>query len=136
MRQPRLAPVACGLSLLVAMPALAQSAGGTAGAAAPAAPASVLTYDAEGHVVVHATRITQPIRVDGRLDDAAYREVPPAKLEPFGESEGIPFGRIDWHARLGRTGEQQVSPAIALQQGERSALSASSASRPGEGNKD
>jgi NADH-quinone oxidoreductase subunit C len=52
-----------------------------------------------------------------------YREVPPAKLAPFGPDMGNPFGRIDWLARL-HGGNQQVSPAIAVQQGQRPALSA------------
>lgn len=51
-----------------------------------------------------------------------YREVPAAKLAPFGPDEGQPYGRIDWLARMaGRN--LQVSPAIAVQQGQRPALS-------------
>lgn len=53
-----------------------------------------------------------------------YRDVPPAKLSPFRDDMGNPFGRIDWRARL-RGGNRQVSPAIALQQHQRDALSAS-----------
>ena len=33
--------------------------------------------EAIAQVVVTATRITTPIKIDGRLDDAAYREVAP-----------------------------------------------------------
>ncbi len=45
-----------------------------------------------------------------------------AKLPPFGLDEGQPFGRIDWRARLeGR--DDQVSPAIAIQTGQRRTLS-------------
>jgi NADH-quinone oxidoreductase subunit C len=45
-----------------------------------------------------------------------------AKLPPFGLDEGQPFSRIDWRARLeGR--DDQVSPAIALQTGQRRTLS-------------
>jgi NADH-quinone oxidoreductase subunit C len=51
-----------------------------------------------------------------------YRDVAPAKLAPFGADMGQPFGRIDWLARLGG-GNRQVSPAIAVQQGQRPALS-------------
>ena len=51
-----------------------------------------------------------------------YRDVGPAKLKPFGVDEGNPYGRIDWLARMsGRN--LQVSPAIAVQQGQRPALS-------------
>jgi NADH-quinone oxidoreductase subunit C len=52
-----------------------------------------------------------------------YRDVPPAKLAPFGDDMGNPFGRVDWLARL-RGGNQQVSPAIGVQQGQRPTLSA------------
>jgi len=51
-----------------------------------------------------------------------YRDVGPSKLAPFSAEEGNPYGRIDWLARMaGRN--LQVSPAIAVQQGQRPALS-------------
>ena len=36
-----------------------------------------MTHDDNGRLVVRATRIAQPIELDGRLDDAVYAEVPP-----------------------------------------------------------
>ena len=48
------------------------------------------------------------------------------KLPPFGIEEGQPFARVDWEARLAG-GDRQVSPSIALQQGQRQALSDSEA---------
>ena len=52
-----------------------------------------------------------------------YRDVGPSKLAPFGADEGTPYGRIDWLARMsGRN--LQTSPAIAVQQGQKPALSA------------
>lgn len=51
------------------------------------------------------------------------------KLAPFGESEGQPWGRIDWKERLAGRG-LQVSPAIALQTGQRRTLSQSEAVTP------
>jgi NADH-quinone oxidoreductase subunit C len=51
-----------------------------------------------------------------------YRDVAPSKLAPFGVEEGNPFGRIDWLARMSGA-NLQVSPAIAVQQGQRPALS-------------
>jgi NADH-quinone oxidoreductase subunit C len=51
-----------------------------------------------------------------------YRDVGPSKLAPFGVEEGNPFGRIDWLARMSGA-NLQVSPAIAVQQGQRPALS-------------
>jgi NADH-quinone oxidoreductase subunit C len=51
-----------------------------------------------------------------------YREVGASKLAPFGADEGQPYARVDWLARMaGRN--LQVSPAIAVQQGQRPALS-------------
>jgi NADH-quinone oxidoreductase subunit C len=49
-----------------------------------------------------------------------------SKLPPFGLDEGQPFARIDWRERL-RGRDRQVSPAIAVQTGQRKALSESSA---------
>jgi hypothetical protein len=40
----------------------------------------------------------------------------------------VPFARIDWEARLAG-GDNQVSPAIGLQQGQRRALSDSEAAK-------
>ena len=59
----RLATLSCALTLLAAPSASAQSG-------------EVVTRDATGRVVVHATRIAQPIDIYGRLDDAVYGEVP------------------------------------------------------------
>jgi len=45
------------------------------GAGVPRAPA-VKTQDADGHVTVRAVRISNPLVVDGRLDDPVYQTVP------------------------------------------------------------
>ena len=37
----------------------------------------VITRDAEGHATVRAVRLSQPLRVDGRLDDEVYQTIPP-----------------------------------------------------------
>ena len=51
----------------------------------PQAPA-VVNRDAEGKVTIRATRLTQPLRIDGALDEALYREVEPVsgltQIEP------------------------------------------------------
>jgi NADH-quinone oxidoreductase subunit C len=80
----------------------------------------ILMYD---EFVGYPLRKDYPIQKTQPL--VQYRDVPPAKLAPFGEDMGSPFGRIDWLARLGGR-DHQVSPAIAVQQGQRSALSSSS----------
>ncbi len=69
--------LSCVLTLLVTTLTFAQSGGAPSlDPAVDSPPASVVTRDATGKVVVHATRITQPPDIDGRLDDAVYREVP------------------------------------------------------------
>jgi hypothetical protein len=47
----------------------------------------VVTRDAEGRVIIRATRITEPIRIDGRLDDPVYAEVQP--ITEFIQSEPV-----------------------------------------------
>src|SRR5262245_27838903 len=59
------------LSCLLVWPALVL----THVALAAAQTAPVYSKDENGRIVVRATRIAQPIAIDGRLDDAAYREV-------------------------------------------------------------
>ena len=71
--------------------------------------------------VGHPLRKDYPIKKTQPL--IPYRDVPPAKLAPFGEPMGNPFSRIDWLSRLGRRGDVAVSPAIGVQLGERPALS-------------
>jgi NADH-quinone oxidoreductase subunit C len=78
-------------------------------------------------ILLYEEFIGHPLRKDYPIQKTqplvAYRDVGPSKLAPFGPDEGNPFGRIDWLARMsGRN--LQVSPAIAVQQGQRPALSA------------
>ena len=42
----------------------------------PPVPPEVITRDAAGRVTVRAVRIETPLRIDGRLDEAVYGEVP------------------------------------------------------------
>jgi len=49
---------------------------GYPGPPAPVAP-DVMTRDAEGRVTVRAVRVAQPLRLDGRLDEAVYAATPP-----------------------------------------------------------
>jgi NADH-quinone oxidoreductase subunit C len=77
-------------------------------------------------ILLYEEFIGYPLRKDYPIKKTQplvqYRDVPPAKLAPFGDDMGNPFGRIDWLARLGG-GNRQVSPAIAEQQHQRPALS-------------
>jgi NADH-quinone oxidoreductase subunit C len=82
-------------------------------------------------ILLYEEFVGHPLRKDYPIDKAQplvpYREVSDIeKLAPFGIEEGQPFARIDWESRLaGR--DQQVSPAIGVQQGQRRTLSDSEA---------
>lgn len=84
-------------------------------------------------ILMYEEFVGHPLRKDYPIDKAQplvpYREVDDiVKLAPFGIEEGQPFSRINWEARLaGR--DQQVSPAIGVQQGQRRTLSDSEAAR-------
>ena len=64
------------LSLLGAESALAQSDTAATEQARPPSSRAVLIKDEDGQVTVRATRVTQAIRLDGRLDEEAYARVP------------------------------------------------------------
>ncbi|MEY4513555.1 MAG: hypothetical protein RLZZ450_5677 [Pseudomonadota bacterium] len=79
-------------------------------------------------VLLYEEFVGYPLRKDYPIDRTQplipYREEGQfmSKLPPFGQDEGQPWARINWAARLqGR--DHQVSPAIAVQQGQRRALS-------------
>jgi NADH-quinone oxidoreductase subunit C len=95
----------------------------------------------EGHpdlrrILLYEEFVGYPLRKDYPIEKTQplipYREEVQelSKLPPFGPDEGQPFGRIDWRERL-RGRDFQVSPAIAVQTGQRKALSQSSADEPG-----
>ncbi|MBK8173527.1 MAG: NADH-quinone oxidoreductase subunit C [Sandaracinaceae bacterium] len=86
-------------------------------------------------ILLYEEFVGYPLRKDYPIDKTQplieYRkEDNLEKLPPFGPTEGQPWNRIDWQARLeGR--DMQVSPAIAVQQGQKHALSESSARAEG-----
>jgi hypothetical protein len=51
--------------------------GGATDVAAQSPELPVITRDGSGQTIIRATRISTPPRLDGRLDDAVYREVTP-----------------------------------------------------------
>jgi NADH-quinone oxidoreductase subunit C len=78
-------------------------------------------------ILLYEEFVGHPLRKDYPIDKAQplvpYREVSDvAKLPPFGIEEGQPFARIDWESRLAGA-DNQVSPAIGVQQGQRRTLS-------------
>lgn len=96
----------------------------------------------EGHpdlrrILLYEEFVGHPLRKDYPIDRTQplvpYREdgLSGSKLPPFGQDEGQPWTRINWVARL-KGADQQVSPAIGLQQGQRRALSESSIHEAGE----
>ncbi len=71
---------------MVAAPASAQSGpGGAAGEAPAPIPPAVVSRDGAGHVTVRAVRVAEAIRIDGRLDDAVYKET--AAISDFLQQE-------------------------------------------------
>jgi len=84
-------------------------------------------------ILLYEEFVGHPLRKDYPIDKAQplvpYRQVDDIdKLPPFGIEEGQPFARIDWESRLaGR--DNQVSPAIGVQQGQRRTLSDSEAAQ-------
>jgi NADH-quinone oxidoreductase subunit C len=87
-------------------------------------------------ILLYEEFVGYPLRKDYPIDRTQplvpYRDdgLVGSKLPPFGQDEGQPWTRINWVARL-KGEDQQVSPAIALQQGQRKALSESSAHETG-----
>jgi len=83
-------------------------------------------------ILLYEEFVGHPLRKDYPIDRTQplipYREggLAGTKLPPFGQDEGQPWTRINWPARL-KGVDTQVSPAIALQQGQRRALSESTA---------
>ena len=67
---------------LAGRPAAAQTGRDIAdGAATLIAPATV-THDERGRATVRAVRITEPLRLDGRLDEEVYRDNPADRRIP------------------------------------------------------
>jgi hypothetical protein len=79
--------------LFFAGPAAAQNNGSPADNGPPPAPVAPATIsrDERGRATVRAVRLTQPLRLDGRLDEAVYASVPP--IDGFIQQvpvEGVP----------------------------------------------
>ena len=60
----------------IAEPSAAGAPSGAGVSASAAPPISVVLRDEAGNATVRATRITEPIHIDGRLDEPAYSQVP------------------------------------------------------------
>lgn len=76
-----------------------------------------------------------PLRKDYPIDRTQplvpYRDADALqKLAPFGPTEGEPFARTDWQARL-RGEDLQVAPALAVQQGQKHNTSETNAKQQG-----
>lgn len=72
------------------VPLSAQTADAAGGSLEPA-PLPVYSRDADGHITVRVVRLPEPLTIDGRLDENAYREIP--HLGPFVQQdpdEGAP----------------------------------------------
>jgi hypothetical protein len=67
----------CALAALFTAPSFAQENGRPAAVRADAfaTPAATVARDSAGHVTVRATRITEPITIDGALGEGVYRRI-------------------------------------------------------------
>lgn len=73
---PHVAGLVLGLgNLIAAAPATAQTNAPTRDSIAPSA-RPLLVREPDGRVIARATRITEPMRIDGRLDEAVYGQIP------------------------------------------------------------
>jgi hypothetical protein len=87
---PSRAILSTALVLLAAAPAPAQTIPATASPFSPPAPAlpDTISRDHDGRATVRAVRLSAPMRIDGRLDEAIYEAVRPAsgfiQMEPDG----------------------------------------------------
>lgn len=71
-----LGPLMFAAASLFPQPGVAQSIARTAVDSPPGPiPPAVMIKDSAGHVTLRATRVAQPIKIDGKLDDAIYAEV-------------------------------------------------------------
>ena len=75
----RVAVLVCALVGPAGVPLDAQSTStpGAALGALPPAPPDVAATDAEGQITLRATRITEPLRIDGKMDEPSYGQVKP-----------------------------------------------------------
>ena len=82
----RLAPALTGVLLLMPATMLAASQGGSIpkpgpppkiDGPAPPGPPQTITRDSRGKATVRAIHVTEPLRLDGRLDESAYSANPP-----------------------------------------------------------
>ena len=64
------------IGVLAALGGAEAGQSGSSGPLEPTAP-EVITRDAEGRATLRAVRLTAPLRIDGALDEALYRDVPP-----------------------------------------------------------
>jgi hypothetical protein len=64
-------------AILVALAICLRVASGTAEAGQAQAPSAAVERDAEGRATLRAVRVTEPLRVDGNLDEAIYTSTPP-----------------------------------------------------------
>lgn len=86
-------------------------------------------------ILLYEEFVGYPLRKDYPIEKTqplmAYRDADNIqKLPPFGATEGQPWARIDWQARL-EGADLQVSPSIGLQQGQKHALSESTKNAEG-----
>jgi len=76
-RRPGLASLTAALWLMCAPPLLAGQGGSAPAPPPPPLPPATISRGAAGGATVRAVRISEPLNVDGRLDESVYTAVPP-----------------------------------------------------------
>ncbi len=78
-RRPGFASLTIAFFLLCAPPLVAGQAGSGAAPPSPPLPPATISRGAEGAAIVRAVRISEPLVLDGRLDESVYTTVPPIR---------------------------------------------------------
>ena len=76
-RRPGLASLTAALWLMCVPPLLAGQRG--AALPPPPLPPATISRSADGGAIVRAVRISEPLTLDGRLDESVYTSVPPIR---------------------------------------------------------
>ena len=77
--RPGFISLAIALFLVCAPPLLAGQGGGAPAPPPPPLPPATISRSAEGRATVRAVRISDPITLDGRLDESVYTSVTPMR---------------------------------------------------------
>src|SRR4051812_42073870 len=79
--------IVAALAVVPAAFATAQSPGAATAPTLDAEPGPVALRDATGRMTIRATRIAEPLKIDGKLDEAVFEQVPAITEHDFVQAE-------------------------------------------------